>query len=401
MNRENFLKNAADHVVQVVPLAGAGALGFRIGSRTVEVAKAHLEYLENFPEQVAEASGLPGPNGGPQDAYRHLIFASEAVRLFGRPIGLALVQLRETNQGLIELVLRGHHVQTDPRDPIRRRMDRHNNRIGADHGELARDAKDSVDSAGRRMIEAFRQAGVGGVGPDGEPRVHCIGSWPTQNLPADWNKQSLPKGRYTGSEHSYDPEKRLPSSGESAPQPDRGQGGQMRRQEGLRDGGSKRGRDLEPVPVPGQTRLHHNERVPIHSPLRKGQPFAEMGREQAREAIEDRLLDEEFSARLLRGDPDALDERSELFRVAFPDGQASDDPRDAESDPDGDILIDVPEVPFDGVPVEDVKRRIERARRDRWFRERLLSGDRAARRRMDRLFATAFPERKNRQSKAG
>ena len=264
-------------------------------------------------------------------------------------------------------------------------MDRHNNRIGFEIGRKAKTFADVVRMAREVMQEAIKQGGIGGFDKNGNPRVVWLGAHSFQNLPADWDRLPLPwhplmaarfrrglqqRGQMSRSRRREERSQRLQSHTPPSVAQDRGDG-------------------------------RRNTRVPAHSPLRRGQTFSEMDQGQAREAIEDRLLDEEFSARLLRGDPDALDERSELFRVAFPDGQASDDPHDAESDPDGDILIDVSEAPFEDMPAEDAKRRIERARRDRWFRERLLSGDRAARRRMDRLFATAFPQPKERRAKVG
>ena len=52
-------------------------------------------YLRDFPTKVAIESGLPGGGDGPQDAFRHLIFAAEMVRLYGNS-GSAVAQLRET-----------------------------------------------------------------------------------------------------------------------------------------------------------------------------------------------------------------------------------------------------------------------------------------------------------------
>ena len=104
----------------------------------------------------------------------------------------------------------------------------------------------------------------------------------------------------------------------------------------------------------------------------------------AREAIEDRLLDDDFTDRLLRGDRHALNELSQLFAIAWPDGDTNTDVEDRGDE----------DRPFDGMSPVDAKRRVELARTDERFRKRLTSGDRAARRRMRRLQATTDPERR-------
>ena len=344
-------------------------------------------YLRDYPTMVAIASGLPGGADGPQDAYRHLIFAAEMVRLYGIK-GSAVAQLRETGAWAKEIIQEGDYP-TSAVSEAGRDMDRHNNRIGFEIGRKAKTFADVVRLAREVMREAIKRGGIGGFDKNGNPRVKWLGTPSLQNLPADWDRKSLP--------HHYLMSERYR---EGVNPPPRNYLKELRRSHRADTSGISRHRKsvTRTDSNPSEPR---NTRVPAHSPLREGQAFAEMDREQAREAIEDRLLDDAFSARLLRGDPDALDERSALFQIAFPDGQTSEEARGTEGDPDDDLLIDVSEAPFEDMPAEDAKRRIERARRDRRFRERLLSGDRIARRRMVRLFATAFPQPKETRAKVG
>jgi hypothetical protein len=134
----------------------------------------------------AERSGLPGLNGGPGDAYRHLIITGEIRRRFGPNLARRAAAAHEVVNALT-----GSQTDQD------RDMDNRNNGLVADAPEFA-SYEDVVAWARGKIIEA---APHNGDGQDG--RAFWYNKQPSGWRP-DFTDVSITPIEKGGPEHRYD-----------------------------------------------------------------------------------------------------------------------------------------------------------------------------------------------------
>jgi hypothetical protein len=132
--------------------------------------------VRDFADAEAAASGLPGLDQGPADAYRHLVGVAELSRRVG-PIAAA--GMAEWNEWLSVEAMFGSLLDGRPvarsNTPAARRMDRHNNRIALGVGATARSTEEVVLRA-RAMMERAIQT-YGGTGFANTPRWQPSRAW--------------------------------------------------------------------------------------------------------------------------------------------------------------------------------------------------------------------------------
>ncbi|CAA7623034.1 hypothetical protein [Magnetospirillum sp. UT-4] len=123
-------------------------------------------------------SQLPGREGGPADAYRHLIWAAELTRLYGEDTARAMLDAKE----------RYGRATDQPAD--QEAMDRHNNEVGIKLGKESKTFDDVVKGA-QRTIDGSRD----GDNPNGNGATWLPRDQWKKN-PTDSQNQELPEGQW-------------------------------------------------------------------------------------------------------------------------------------------------------------------------------------------------------------
>lgn len=136
------------------------------------------EQIANEVRRVADAeardSGLPGPQGGPADAYRHMIGAGELTRRLGPVAALAILESNEWRSEIAAENQQSRGVPVAPANlPAAISMDRHNNAVGIAGGARSWSFEDVVAHA-RAQID---RAGEDGAGFAGRPTWLPRDSW--------------------------------------------------------------------------------------------------------------------------------------------------------------------------------------------------------------------------------
>lgn len=113
-----------------------------------------------------EASGLPGRQGGPADAYRHMLAAAELTRRLGPLEAYAILEYNEMRSERAGENQRGRGARVPPANqPEFIGMDRHNNTMAIGVGARAWTFDDIVEG----VRGAFDRAGSDGSGFAGRP----------------------------------------------------------------------------------------------------------------------------------------------------------------------------------------------------------------------------------------
>ncbi|TAH37652.1 MAG: hypothetical protein EYC62_01845 [Alphaproteobacteria bacterium] len=107
--------------------------------------------IHKFAEREAVDSQLPGRKRGPADAYRHMLGAAEATRIYG--------ELPTSVAGEAGEIISGNTAEESA-------MDRHNNKIGIEIGKIAR----KENWTREQTIKAVRQKIIESKNRDGSSR---------------------------------------------------------------------------------------------------------------------------------------------------------------------------------------------------------------------------------------
>ena len=122
------------------------------GQPAVTNNKAWKDLSSNIPNQVVNEAGnsdLPGKDGGPYDAYRHLLWSAEMTRRYGEDIARFIAEAHEFD-GRFRA---GQSPQSEA-------MDRNNNEIGIDIGRNARSWEDVVRDARAEISRGQKSSGT-------------------------------------------------------------------------------------------------------------------------------------------------------------------------------------------------------------------------------------------------
>jgi hypothetical protein len=121
--------------------------------------------VRTFAEEEGKASGLPGQDQGPADAYRHLVGVAELSRRLGRHPAAAMAEYNEFRSWRAMRTAQGDGRAIDGSNtPEARAMDRHNNRLAIEIGANAASTEDVVMRARALMERAIQSHGGSGRG---------------------------------------------------------------------------------------------------------------------------------------------------------------------------------------------------------------------------------------------
>lgn len=158
---------------------------------TVNQARATVQQIRRFADREGEASGLPGQDQGPADAYRHLVGVAEPARRFGRYPGAALAEYNELRS--YEAMRRaesGGRPVPPSNTPEARAMDRHNNRLAIEIGATSRSTEEVVTRARAAMERAIQSQG--GSGHANTPYWREVRHWSEGTSLSDWSRDKWP-----------------------------------------------------------------------------------------------------------------------------------------------------------------------------------------------------------------
>ena len=163
----------------------------------------------NIFNQAVNESGssqMPGKDGGPYDAYRHLLWTAELTRRYGETVARAIADLHELDGNI-----RGGQA------PEFEKMDRQNNEVGIDIGRNVRSWEEVV-SRSRQEIGRTAETGWQNPSPNAPVQWLPVEKWRRSEvdpnpapldanqrpLPRDqWNLPTLPNGVPTWPSNSY------------------------------------------------------------------------------------------------------------------------------------------------------------------------------------------------------
>jgi len=153
-------------------------------------AEQLIREVYDFARAATAASGLPGRDSGPADAFRHMVGAAELARRVGALPAYAAVEGNETISWFMERY--NSFLQREPgpgRNEEDRAMDRINNAIGIRVGLRAAMPSDVLAAAKFEIERAFeRGPGVAGAATWLRTRrwadsIEPNGNWPPRNWP--------------------------------------------------------------------------------------------------------------------------------------------------------------------------------------------------------------------------